>query len=67
MKAAVQSAERIDEHRAFEVHLVQCDGCHDYVEQLRRTVGAMGRIEPEALPAAMRAGLLATFRAWRAA
>jgi anti-sigma factor RsiW len=55
------------DRRRFEAHLGQCEGCRAYVDQLRRTIGAVGHLAPEALPDAMRAELLEAFRGWRAA
>src|SRR5438876_65815 len=33
----------------FEEHLVFCDGCGTYLEQMRTTIAATGRLEPAAL------------------
>ena len=46
----------------FEQHLNFCDGCVWYVDQLRTTIATVGRIEEEAVPAAMRTQLLSAFR-----
>jgi hypothetical protein len=46
-------------------HLSLCDGCQAYVEQVRRTVEALGDpppAEPPALTPATRDALLAAFR-----
>jgi len=51
-----------DEAALFEQHLNFCDGCDWYVDQIRMTIAAAGRIEEEDVPAAMRARLLAAFR-----
>jgi predicted anti-sigma-YlaC factor YlaD len=55
------------DQRRFEAHLAECDACGDYLDQMRRTVEALGRIDAERLPDELRAGLLASFRDWRAA
>jgi predicted anti-sigma-YlaC factor YlaD len=55
------------DRRRFEEHLGECDGCRAYLDQMRRTVGAVGRIDAERLPPDLRAELLAAFRDWRAA
>jgi anti-sigma factor RsiW len=49
----------------FEEHLVFCDGCENYVEQVRTTIRLTGRAEHE-LPAELEAQLLEAFRGWRA-
>jgi hypothetical protein len=46
----------------FEEHIVYCGGCEAYVEQMRATIAAVGRLgEEEAPPEA----LLAAFREWK--
>jgi len=49
----------------FEQHLNFCDGCDDYVEQMRATVAVVGRLETEDVPPAAREQLLTAFRDWR--
>jgi anti-sigma factor RsiW len=46
----------------FEHHLGLCDGCAWYVEQIRMTVEAVGRIGEEDVPPDVRDGLVAAFR-----
>jgi anti-sigma factor RsiW len=46
----------------FEQHLNFCDGCDWYVDQMRTTIAAVGRIEEADVPADMRDRLLAAFR-----
>jgi predicted anti-sigma-YlaC factor YlaD len=47
-----------------EEHLVFCDGCSTYLEQIRQTVALTGRLQPEDIPPPLREKLLAAFRAW---
>jgi anti-sigma factor RsiW len=47
---------------SFEAHLAICDGCQWYLEQMRITIAAVGRIEDEDVPAELRDTLLAAFR-----
>jgi anti-sigma factor RsiW len=55
------------DHRVrFEMHLVYCRGCDIYVEQMRETLRAMGRLNEEALDPGARDALLHAFRAWKA-
>jgi anti-sigma factor RsiW len=49
----------------LEHHLARCEGCASYVEQIRMTIEAVGRIGQEDLPADTRAGLVAAFRAFK--
>ena len=46
----------------FEQHLNCCDGCDWYVDQIRTTIAAVGRIEQADVPAAVRDRLLTAFR-----
>lgn len=54
-----------EDRERFEEHLVFCDGCDNYLDQMRTTVRLTGRVEPE-LPAELEAQLLEAFRGWRA-
>ena len=47
-----------------EEHLVFCDGCTTYLEQMRETIVLTGRLEPEDIPPALQEKLLAAFREW---
>jgi anti-sigma factor RsiW len=49
----------------FEEHLVFCDGCGNYLAQMRTTVRLSSRARQE-LPAELEAQLLEAFRGWRA-
>ncbi len=49
----------------FEAHLAGCPHCTEYLEQIRATVAALGRIEPEALAPDARDELVALYRSWR--
>jgi len=50
----------------FEEHLVFCDGCDRYLEQMRATIGATRLVEVGELPPELEERLLETFRGWRA-
>jgi anti-sigma factor RsiW len=55
------------ERRRFEEHLAGCQGCRRYLDQMRLTVLATGRLTEESLAPDVRADLLAAFRTWRQA
>jgi len=56
-------AERVE---LVEQHLVMCDWCKTYLEQLEATVRALpDAVEPERVPAETELALLAAFRDWR--
>ena len=46
----------------FEAHLAICDGCQWYLDQMRITIAAVGRIEDDEVPAELRDTVLAAFR-----
>jgi anti-sigma factor RsiW len=48
-----------------EQHLNFCEGCAWYVEQLRDTIAAAGRIAEADIAEGDRERLLSAFRAWR--
>jgi hypothetical protein len=54
----------VDRER-FEEHLVFCDGCSTYIDQMRATIAATGRLEPVTLPANLEETLLEAFRGWQ--
>lgn len=54
------------ERERFEDHLALCPGCQAYVEQMRATLRALGRIPEGSLSPAARDELLHAFRDWRA-
>ena len=55
-----------DDRERFEEHLVFCDGCQNYLHQMRETIEAAGRVQIE-LPAELQEKLLEAFRGWREA
>ena len=61
LEDALDPAER----ERFEEHLVFCDGCQNYLGQMRTTVRLTGRFEQE-LPAELEAQMLEAFRRWSA-
>ena len=51
----------------FDHHLSLCDGCVFYVNQIRMTIAAVGRIGEEDVPPAVRDDLVAAFRDFKRA
>ncbi len=49
----------------FEKHLGICEACVTYVDQIRITVGASGRLTEEQLDPEARDELLGVFRDWK--
>jgi anti-sigma factor RsiW len=58
----VEGALTAHETALFEQHLNFCDGCDWYVDQIRLTVAAVGRVEPVDVPPPIRDRLLDAFR-----
>ena len=55
-----------EERMRFEEHLLVCEGCSAYVDQLRKTIEVVGALQEDSIPHQMRDNLLAAFRAWKA-
>lgn len=49
----------------FEAHLVECEYCATYLEQIRETIKAVGELREESLDPRVRDQMLAAFRDWR--
>ena len=54
-----------EERARFEAHLDECSGCRTYLEQMRVTIRAFGRLPEESLAPEIREALLVAFREWR--
>ena len=46
----------------LEAHLQLCEGCQFYLDQMRITIDAVGRIEDEEVPTELRDTVVAAFR-----
>jgi anti-sigma factor RsiW len=53
--------------RRFEEHIATCDGCTEYLRQLRETIRVVGAITREDVSPEAEAALLAVFRSWATA
>jgi hypothetical protein len=58
---ALSSPDRL----RFDEHLDVCEGCRNYLEQMRLTVALTGRLRVGDLSAGARADLIAAFRGYR--
>jgi anti-sigma factor RsiW len=54
-----------EEATLFEQHINFCDGCDWYLDQMRKTISATGRITEEEVPPETRDKLLSAFREWK--
>jgi anti-sigma factor RsiW len=50
----------------FERHLADCEGCDNYLDQMRQTIALAGRVGEESLSPQACATLVEAFRRWRA-
>ena len=64
--AYLEHALEPSDRERFEEHLVFCDGCDNYLEQMRQTVRLSGRVET-AIPTELEGRLLQAFRGWQRA
>ena len=46
-------------------HLSRCDGCTNYLEQMRQTIRLTGQVQEESLTSQQRDDLLRLFRDWK--
>jgi len=53
------------DRRRLDRHQAGCEGCQDYLEQMRAVIRVAGRPAVEAVPPETMAGLLRAFRDWR--
>lgn len=63
--AYLDDALDADTRARVEAHLADCEGCANYVQQFRRTVGTVGRITDDQLDPAFRGRLVDAFKNYR--
>jgi anti-sigma factor RsiW len=49
----------------FEEHLAVCEGCSNYLEQMRATIRLAGTLKTDSIPDGVREQLLTAFRDWK--
>ena len=54
-----------DTRARFDTHLLDCDGCENYLQQFRETVRTVGKITDNELDPAFRNRLLDAFKDFR--
>jgi anti-sigma factor RsiW len=64
--AYLEGALAPETEQRFVEHLAECEGCDRYLEQIRTTVGTLGRLPAKSLESQAREQLLAAFRDWPA-
>lgn len=54
----------MERHR-FEEHLAGCQGCRNYLQQMRETIRLTGQLTEEAIEPQAKETLLQVFRTWK--
>ena len=54
-----------EDRQRFEEHLAGCDDCRTYLDQMRRTIAALGALTEAAVSPEARDELLRLFRDWK--
>jgi anti-sigma factor RsiW len=54
-----------DTRDRFDAHLLECDGCENYLQQFRTTVRTLGTIRDDDIEPEFRDRLLGAFKDWR--
>ena len=67
MAAYLDDALGPQDRARLEAHLAACPHCSEYLAQIRATVEALGRVEPDDLPEEAVDDLVALYRSWRGA
>ncbi len=61
LEGALSEAERA----RFEAHLRLCEGCSNYLGQMRRTIEVVGRLDENGVPPGVMDRLVEAFRGYR--
>ena len=61
----LEGALEADVRARFERHLAACAGCSEYLEQMRLTIRATGRLSENSLDPVATESLLDAFRNWK--
>jgi anti-sigma factor RsiW len=62
----LEGALPADDRARFEEHLVPCNGCREYVAQMRTTIELAGELTPADVTPEAEQALLEAFRDWKA-
>jgi anti-sigma factor RsiW len=55
----------LEDRARFDTHLLECDGCANYLQQFRTTVDTIGKVSLDELDPMFRSKLMNAFRDWR--
>lgn len=57
-----EGALPVEQRAALEQHLLMCEGCTNYVDQMRTSIRLTGRLQEEDVPAPVMEKMLQMFR-----
>ncbi len=63
----LEGAMTLEERGRFEAHLSLCDGCTNYLRQMRETIRLSGMLTEDQIPEEQKQELLNAFRDWKSA
>ena len=63
--AYLEGALDLGTRARFDIHLTECDGCENYLQQFRATMDTLGKVEAGRLDPALRDRLMSAFRNWK--
>ena len=63
--AYLEGTMTLDDRAPFEQHVVWCEGCRVYLEQMRAIVRLTGRLSEESIPQERCDELVRAFRDWK--
>jgi anti-sigma factor RsiW len=52
----------VETRSRFDTHVLECDGCDNYLQQFRHTVATLGKVDDSDLNPALRDRLMNAFR-----
>jgi len=63
--AYLDGSLELDDRVRFDAHLLDCEGCENYLQQFRVTVSTLGKVPLDELDPAFRSRLMSAFEDWR--
>lgn len=61
LEGSMSFSERV----RFQIHLGFCQGCRNYLNQMKTTIRTVGKLPAEPIPDEVRDELLKRFRTWK--
>jgi len=63
----LEGAHSLEDRARFDDHVAACDGCGNYLRQIRETIRLTGMLTEDQIPAVQRERLLEAFHTWNTA